>query len=110
MTPRELYDKMQSGEDVSAQMSSVHAMFAKAILRRQAGSLAKERCVEKIAFTPENMEPWVAEITFGDGEISEEGQNTLAKMRQNAHRTDMIVEDESTQIMFYVYTAGGDAE
>lgn len=110
MTPRELYNKMQSGDDVTGQMDSVHAAFARTILRRQAGSLTKEKCVEKITFMPENANPWGVEIVFWDGELSEEAQETLSKMHQNAHRTEILVGDETTMAVFYIFTVEGNAE
>jgi len=110
MTPREAFERMKRGENIGNKMDAGQATVAKAILRRQAGELAKEKCVEKIAFTPESMEPWVAEIMFGEGDLSEDAQLTLAKMRQNAHRVEMVAGDDTTQIMFYVYTTEADGE
>lgn len=103
MTPRELYEKLQSGEDVDWKMNRVQAVFAKEILRRRAGDLAKEKCVEKIAFTPNSTNPWVVEIAFGDGELSDEAQSTLFKMKENAHRAEIVTSDTTTQVMFYIY-------
>ena len=110
MTPRELYERLQSGEDVAAKMSHVQAVFFKEILRRQAGDLAKEKCVEKIAFTPNNTNPWVVEIAFRNGELSEDAQATLFKMKENVHRTEIVTTDETTHVMFYIYMMEEDNE
>jgi len=110
MTPRELFEKLQSGEASAWELDHVQAVFFKEILRRQAGDLAKEKCVERIAFTPNNTNPWVVEIAFGDGELSEEAQSTLFKMKENAHRTEIVSSDKTTQVMFYVYMVEGNNE
>ncbi len=40
LTPHEAFERMQQGEDVDATVSGGSAIFAKAVLRRQAGYLA----------------------------------------------------------------------
>ena len=110
MTPRELYNQMTNGEDVSGRMSAVHAMVAQKIISIQAGELAREKCVKRVVFSPDGANPWLAVVDFTDGELSENAQLTLAKMRQNAHDTTMIAEGDMTRIIFYVYTTEEDAE
>ena len=105
MTPREAYESMMNGEDVTTGKKA-NAAFARYLLRSQAGKLAVESCTESISFTPDEMNPWVASVIFSGGEISENGQTLLAAMRNNAHQTEMIVDGNGNtiQIMFYVYT------
>lgn len=105
LTPHEAFERMQRGEDVDATVSGGSAIFAKAVLRRQAGYLAAESCVEGITFTPENMNPWAVSITFTGGELSEDAQRTLAKMRSNSHQSVMTEDAKGglTVITFYLY-------
>ena len=103
LTPREAYESMMNGGDVKTG-NPVNAAFARHLLRSQAGKLAVESCAEHISFTPDGTNPWVASVTFSGGELSENGQTLLAAMRSNAHRTEMVVDGSTVQIMFYVYT------
>lgn len=103
LTPREAYESMMNGEDVKTGKRG-NAAFARHLLRSQAGQLAVEKCTEYISFTPEDVNPWVASVTFSGGELSENGQTLLSAMRNNAHRTEMVVNGDTVQIMFYVYT------
>ena len=77
---------------------------------RQAGDLVKEESLESIAFVPKGTEPWTVELVFGEGDLSEEAQLTLAKMRLNSHRMEINTSGESTRICFFMYTDETEAE
>ena len=106
MTPRETFEKYSSGEISSDRMGAINAMVAKKILRRQAGWMARESCLEKIEFTPDTTYPWMVSLTFGAGDLSPAAQTTLANMRENAHEAYMAESDggKTVQITFSVYT------
>ncbi|MBQ7736699.1 MAG: hypothetical protein IJT62_02545 [Oscillospiraceae bacterium] len=110
MTPKESFDRMMRGEDPGGKMSALHAKIFKMILRRQAGDLVKEESLESIAFVPKGTEPWTVELVFGEGDLSEEAQLTLAKMRLNSHRMEIKTSGESTRICFFMYTDETEAE
>lgn len=103
LTPREAYESMMNGGDAKTG-NPVNAAFARYLLRSQAGKLAVESCTESISFTPDDMNPWVASVKFSGGKLSDNGQTLLCAMRNNAHRTEMAVDGDAVQIMFYVYT------
>ena len=102
MTPREAYEKYMNGENVETG-KKVNVDFAKRLLRRQAGQLCTEKCVSVVLFSHEEDNPWYASVLFTDGEISDDGQNILSAMRNNAHKTEMGESKGMTQITFYVY-------
>ena len=104
MTPEEIYERMMRGEDVHGKMDPAQAAAARAILRRQAGSLAKERCLMRICFAGEDADPWTCSLVFSDGELSKEAQATLAKMQSNAHKTMLMNGNRQATLTFFVYT------
>ena len=104
MTPREIYESMKNGGDVQGKMDSAQAAVAKAILRRQAGTLTKERCLMRIYFAEDDQNPWSCSLVFANGELSEEAQSTLTKMRSNAHNTTLMDGKRQATITFYVIT------
>lgn len=87
-----------SGKNVG---DPVNAMVAKKILRRQADSLLSEKCVQDVHYF-EDGKLWRAIVRFKDGNISKEGQNTLRKMKHNAHRTMMDTNKDMQVITFIV--------
>ena len=106
MTPREAWEKMQETGDISPGMGAVNAAFAKAILRRQANVMRQESCVISMEESDPGAEPWTVSLVLTDGKLSAEGCNTLAKMRSNAHRAELVKCPEGglEKIIFYVYT------
>lgn len=110
MTPREIYESMKNGGNVQGKMDSTQATVAKAILRRQAGALAKERCLMRIYFAEDDQNPWSCSLVFANGELSEEAQSTLTKMRSNAHNTALMEGKHKATITFYVITMEDDTE
>lgn len=110
MTPREIYESMKKGEVVQGKMDSAQAAVAKAILRRQAGTLTKERCLMRIYFAEDDQNPWSCSLVFANGELSEEAQSTLTKMRSNAHDTTLMEGKRQATITFYVITMEDDTE
>ena len=111
MTPREAYERMMRGEDVHTG-NSANAVFARHLLRRQAGMLSAEKCMREIAFSKEEENPWMVSIMLTEGELSHGAQMLLSAMRSNAHRTEMSKDEpkEIIQITFFVYTFSGDDE
>lgn len=105
-TGRDIYEAYLNGENVRGKMDKLHAKVSKTFLRRQAGMLMRDSCIESITITAEGFEPWALSITFSNGELSEKSQGVLRGMRENAHRTEMLGNDVNgvTQITFYVYT------
>ena len=101
LTPREAYERMMNGEMETGQRGS--ALFARHLLRSQAGKLAAEKCTESMAFTPDGTNPWTASITFTCGELSDSAQKILGAMHSNAHRTEMTEGADRIRISFYVY-------
>ena len=102
MTPREAYERYMNGENIETG-KKVNADFAKRLLRRQAGQLCTEKCVNGVAVSDENANPWSISIMFSAGDISHDGQVILSAMRNNAHRTEMSENNGDTRITFYVY-------
>lgn len=105
MTPRELYEQMKETMETPRGMDAFHASIARQILRRQANDLTHEKCVKEVILSEPGTDPWTVGVVFSDGELSHDGQITLAKMRVNAHRTSMIEDKKNgtVQIVFYVY-------
>lgn len=110
MTPREIYESMKNGGNVQGKMDSTQAAVAKAILRRQAGTLTKERSLMRIHFAEDDQNPWSCSLVFANGELSEEAQSTLTKMRSNAHNTTLMEGKRQATITFYVITMEDDTE
>lgn len=110
MTPREIYESMKNGENIGNKMDAGQAAVAKAILRRQAGSLTKERCLMRIYFAEDDQNPWSCSLVFANGELSEEAQSALAKMQSNAHNTTLMDGKRQATITFFVYTKEADNE
>lgn len=104
MTPRETFERMKRGENIGNKMDAGQATVAKAILRRQAGSLSKERCLMRIYFAEDDQNPWAVSLVFKNGELSEEAQSTLTKMQSNSHDTKLMDGNHQATITFYVYT------
>lgn len=103
MTPREAYQRMVNGEAVHTGKKE-NAVFARHLIRSQAGKLAVDRSVSGVSFSPDDANPWTAAVDFRDGELSENSQILLQAMRSNAHRTEMREENGAAKITFYVYT------
>lgn len=110
MTPREIYESMKNGGDVQGKMDSAQAAVAKAILRRQAGTLTKERSLMRIYFAEDDQNPWSCSLVFANGELSDEAQATLTKMRSNAHNATLLDGSLHATITFYVLTMEADSE
>ena len=103
-TPRENYERMMRGEE-GVTGKKANAMFAKHLLRSQAGKLATEPCIRDMAFSEDDANPWVATISFSSGELSHNAQVLLDAMRSNAHQTEMAeYNGVVVRITFYVYT------
>lgn len=110
MTPREIYESMKNGGDVQGKMDSAQTAVAKAILRRQAWTLTKERSLMRIYFAEDDQNPWSCSLVFANGELSEEAQSTLTKMRSNSHDTKLMDGNHQATITFYVYTVEEEQE
>lgn len=104
MTPREIYERMKRGEDIGNMMDAGQAAAARAILRRQAGSLAKESCLMRTYFAGNDTNPWTCSLVFSNGELSKTAQATLTRMQNNAHETMLMNGNHQSTIMFFVYT------
>ena len=108
MTPREIYESMKRGEDIGNRMDAGQAAVAKAILRRQAGTLTKEACLMRTYFAGNDTNPWSCSLVFSNGELSKEAQATLTKMQSNAHRTMLMNGNHQSTLMFFVCTSEDD--
>ena len=104
MTPREIYERMKRGEDIGNKMDAGQAAAAKAILRRQAGTLTKEHCLMRTYFAENDTNPWTCSLVFSNGELSKTAQATLTRMQNNAHETMLMNGNHQSTIMFFVYT------
>lgn len=104
MTPKEIYESMKKGDNVHGKMDSVQAAVARAILRRQAGELTRERCLKRICFAEEGDNPWTCSLVFSNGELSGKAQAALTKMQSNAHKTTLMNGNHQATLMFFVYT------
>lgn len=104
MTIREIYESLLNGEDVRGKLDSIHAKAAKLVLRREAGTLCREGCVESVDFSPEGAEPWSMSIVFSAGNLSARAQRVLGAMKENAHRTEWAGGKGDARLTFYVYT------
>ena len=87
-----------SGKNVG---DPVNAAMAKAILKRQAESLWKEKSVVDVHYF-EDGRLWRAVVRFRSGQLTKEAQNTLTKMKHNAHRTMMTNHEGMDAVTFIV--------
>lgn len=102
MTPREAYEYMMSGGDIPAGKRGSF-VFARHLLRSQAGKLAAESCVKGIEVSDDGASPWSVTVTMTDGELSRSAQVLLNAMRSNAHRAEMTGNRETARVTFFVY-------
>lgn len=64
----------------------------------------------RIYFAEDDQNPWSCSLVFANGELSEEAQSTLTKMRSNAHNTTLMDGKQQATITFFVYTKEADNE
>ena len=102
MTPREAWQRHLNGEPI-ATGSRAGYETARDTLLHNATMLRHEPCVVKSVISGWNDNPWWVRVTMTDGELTDSAQTILRAMRDNAHHTDMVHNDNGTVTVAFYY-------